>query len=186
MNIEKTKIDGVYFFTLQPREDERGFFMRVYDQTLMQDHGLDMNWVQENQAKSIQMHTLRGLHLQMPPQAETKLVRCIKGKIQDVWVDLRKKSSTFGQWDSIILSEENKKMVFIPKGFAHGYLSLEDNSEVIYKVDQAYAPQAEAGILWNDPELGIGWEVDKPILSPKDQKQPTFSDFKNTHEAIQL
>jgi len=150
------------------------FFVRTYDNNVFNENGLKFDWVQENHSKTVKSGTIRGLHFQLPPFAETKLVRCIRGKILDVFVDLRKNSPTFGKWDSIILSEDNYKMVLIPKGFAHGFLTLTDNCKVIYKVDNYYNPEYECGLIWNDSDLNINWGIDNPILSEKDKKNITF------------
>ena len=186
MNIEKRRIEGTYEITFSPIKDERGFFMRVYDQNILNENGIDINWVQENHAKSNKSGTLRGLHFQLPPHAETKLIRCIKGEIQDVWVDLRENSPTFGEWGAAILNDQNNKMILIPKGFAHGYCALKDDTEVVYKVDHHYQPDHEAGLLWNDPDVKIDWEIISPILSEKDENLPTLQQFKQKYGAIIL
>jgi len=170
MQISQGKINGVFEITLSLISDHRGFFMRAFDLNEFNKYGMNKMWVQENHSRSSQQGILRGLHFQFPPYAETKMVRCIRGKILDVFVDLRKDSRTFGQWDSLELSEENKKMVFIPRGFAHGFCTLTDESEVLYKVDNYYAPEYEGGLLWNDPDIGIDWPLEDPILSDKDRQ----------------
>ena len=140
--------------------------------------GLAADWELENEAWSEQRFTLRGLHFQAPPFAQTKLVRVIRGKILDVFVDIRKTSPTFGKWDSVELSEERGAAVYIPRGFAHGYCTLCDDVLVHYKVDNAYSPDHEMGIKWNDPELAVKWpEIGQPILSEKDQRLPSFTSF---------
>jgi dTDP-4-dehydrorhamnose 3,5-epimerase len=151
--------------------------MRAYDINEMNKYGLSRVWVQENHSRSEQKGIIRGLHFQMPPYTETKLVRCVKGAVLDVFVDLRKDSPTFGQWDSIELSEENKKMIFIPRGFAHGFCTLTEISEVFYKVDNFYAKDYEMGLLWNDKDLNIKWPVSQAIVSEKDAKNLSFNDF---------
>lgn len=180
MIISKGNLNGIYIIELKPFIDDRGFFMRTYDENefmrIWVNEGKG-NWVQENHSKSVQKGVLRGLHFQLPPFAETKLVRCIRGKIQDVFVDLRKDSDTFGKWDSVILSEDNFKCVLIPRGFAHGFCTLSDNCEVLYKVDNYYSPEYERGLIWNDPDIGIEWQVEKPILSEKDKKNKTFKEL---------
>ena len=177
MKIRYRKFTGVFEITLEPHEDERGFFMRIYDKLIFQKHNIDRIWVQENHSKSIKKGIIRGLHFQFPPYTETKLVRCIRGAIFDVFVDLRKGSPTFGEWDYIILSEENNKMIYIPRGFAHGFCTLTEISEVLYKVDNYYTPHAEGGIVWNDETLKIDWPVENPILSDKDARLPSFKEF---------
>ena len=186
MNIEERKLSGTFEIKLSPIKDERGFFMRTYDHDFFKSHGLNINWVQENHAKSAKKGTLRGLHFQLPPHAETKLIRCIKGKIQDVWVDLRENSPTFGEWDAAILTEQNKKMILIPKGFAHGYCALTNDAEVVYRVDHHYQPDHESGLLWNDPDVKIDWEIISPVLSEKDKNAPTLQQFKQKYGAIKL
>jgi dTDP-4-dehydrorhamnose 3,5-epimerase len=157
--------------------DKRGFFMRTFDESIFKEFGLDRKWVQENHSRSEKKGIIRGLHFQLPPYAETKMVRCINGVVFDVFVDLRIGSPTFGQWDSIELSAENKKMIFIPRGFAHGFCNLTDISEVVYKVDNYYSTENESGILWNDPDIGIDWPVKEPLLSEKDKKNMTLKEF---------
>lgn len=174
--IEK-ELKGVFEINPRPIEDHRGFFMRVYDEKLFKEYGLLRDWVQENHSRSEQKNTIRGLHFQMPPYSETKLIRCIRGAVLDVFVDLRKGSETFGQWDSIELSEVNRKIMFIPRGFAHGYRSLEDVCEVVYKVDNFYSPEYEKGLIWNDSDIGINWLCKNPVLSEKDKKNMTFKEF---------
>jgi dTDP-4-dehydrorhamnose 3,5-epimerase len=185
MEIQTLKIPGTYEITLSPIGDSRGFFMRTFDLNGFNKYGLNKIWVQENHARSAQKGIIRGLHFQFPPYAETKLVRCIRGKILDVFVDLRKDSNTFGQWDSIELSEENKNMVFIPRGFAHGYCTLTEESEVLYKVDNFYAPEYEGGLLWNDSDIGIQWPVSDPILSDKDKRNMSFKEFVDKYKYIE-
>ena len=178
VEIEEGKIAGVYQIHLHPKRDDRGFFMRTYDKTIFEKFDLKKTWIQENHSLSIHTNTLRGLHFQMPPFTETKLIRCIKGKIWDVFADLRCGSSTFGQWDAVELSEDESKMLLIPKGLAHGFLTLQDNCEVLYKVDNPYTPEFESGIIWNDPDLDIAWPLtEEPILSDKDARNQSFKAF---------
>ena len=186
MLIEERNFEGVFEIQLEPREDKRGFFMRVYDDTIFKEHRIHRNWVQENHSLSVGRGVIRGMHFQFPPHAETKLVRAIRGKIYDVFVDLRKNSSTFGQWDSIKLSADNKKLIYIPRGFAHGFCTLTKNCEVVYKVDNYYAPGSEGSIRWNDPDLGIDWPVDNPILSEKDSKAKSFREFIETYGGLEV
>lgn len=186
MEITKRPLDGVYEITLQPITDSRGFFMRAYDTDLFNRYGLSKIWVQENHSRSEQKGIIRGLHLQLPPYSETKLVRCINGAVLDVFVDLRKGSPTFGKWDSIELSAQNKKMILIPRGFAHGFCTLTPVSEVLYKVDNHYSKEHETGIIWNDPDIGIDWPVTEPILSEKDRNNITLKEFIAKYEGIML
>ena len=184
--IPNKKLPGVFEIILEPRTDERGFFLRTYDEKIFNENGISKNWVQENHSKSVQNGIIRGLHFQMPPYAETKLIRCIRGKIQDIFVDLRKDSSTFGQWDSVILSDEKFNVVLVPRGFAHGFCTLTENCEVIYKVDNYYNPSSEIGILWNDTDLKIEWQIENPILSEKDKQNMTFKQFVDKYGGIEL
>lgn len=184
MEIKERSIKGVFEVSLKPHLDGRGFFMRTFDINLFKEAGIEREWVQENHSRSVQKGIIRGLHFQLPPFAETKLVRCIKGAILDVFVDLRKDSITFGKYDSIELSEENKKMILIPRGFAHGFCTLTDISEVVYKVDNFYNKENERGLLWNDPDLSIKWPNDNPILSEKDTLNLTFKDFVKNYKSI--
>jgi dTDP-4-dehydrorhamnose 3,5-epimerase len=184
MNIIKRKFAGVCEIQLNPIFDQRGFFMRTWDIDLFKKSGLQHNWVQENHSRSEKKGIIRGVHFQFPPFSETKLVRCIKGAILDVFVDLRKDSESFGQWDSIELNEENKKMILVPKGFAHGFCTLSEISEVVYKVDNNYSKEHEAGIIWNDETLSIKWPVIDAIISERDSGNMTFTEFKNRFKGI--
>jgi len=186
MVIKKLKINGTFIIDLKPFQDFRGFFLRTYDDKIFKEAGLNYNWVQENHSRTAKKGTIRGLHFQFPPFAETKLIRCTRGKILDVFVDLRKNSPTFGKWDSIVLSEDNFKSVLVPRGFAHGFLTLTDDCEVIYKVDNYYSPQHECGLIWNDITINIEWGIDNPILSEKDKKNISFDDFANLYKGIEL
>ncbi|MEW6506948.1 MAG: dTDP-4-dehydrorhamnose 3,5-epimerase [Bacteroidota bacterium] len=186
MEVKELKLNGVYGIILEPLTDERGFFMRTYDRNIFKESGLNKEWVQENHSMTLNKGTIRGLHFQLPPFAETKLVRCIRGEVLDVFVDLRKDSETFGKWDSVILSEENYKMILIPRGFAHGFYTLTDNCEVTYKVDNYYSPAHEIGLLWNDTDLKIKWPEENPILSEKDKKNLTLKEFMNKFNSIEV
>lgn len=177
MDIKPLKLKGTFEITFKRFGDSRGYFMETYSRKVFAEHGLDNLWVQENQSLSTELHTIRGLHLQIPPFAQAKLLHIVQGKILDVFVDLRKDSATCGQWDSIILSEELCKSVFIPQGFAHGFCTLTENVIVQYKVDNPYAPDYERGIRWNDPDIGIDWNVTRPHLSERDLKMPFLKDF---------
>lgn len=186
MEIKERKLKGVFEITLNPIKDERGFFMRTYDDVLFSKQGLNLKWMQENHSRTENKNTIRGLHFQLPPFSETKLVRCIKGAILDVFVDLRENSNSFGQWDAIELSEENKKMIFIPRGFAHGFCTLTEISEVVYKVDNVYSKQHELGLIWNDEDIKINWPTQMPTLSEKDNLNLTLKEFINKHNAVKL
>ena len=170
--IIKSEIEGV--FTVEPTVfgDERGYFMETYNENDFKEEGIDLTFVQDNQSKSSK-GVLRGLHFQYT-QPQGKLVRVIKGEVFDVAVDLRKKSATYGKWVGEILSEENKKQLFVPKGFAHGFLVLSDEAEFVYKCTDFYNGDDEGGIIWNDPEIAIDWPLDgigeeNILLSEKDQ-----------------
>lgn len=152
-------------------EDNRGFFMETYRESHFRQGGIDHRFVQDNHSKS-RKNVLRGLHFQLNPMAQGKLVRCIRGKIWDVAVDIRKGSPWFGKWVAVELSEENRLMLWVPPGFAHGFVALEDETEVIYKVTAEFSPDLDRGIIWNDPDLKIEWPVTDPILSDKDSRLP--------------
>lgn len=186
MLIKEGKLKGVFEINLEPHEDNRGFFMRVYDDNVFRNYGLHQNWVQENHSYSKKKGTLRGLHFQFPPHAETKLVRVISGEVYDVILDLRKGSATFGEWDSFRISADNKKMIYIPRGFAHGMCTLTKSCVMLYKVDNYYAPESEGTIRWDDPDIGIDWPVDNPILSEKDSRAKSFIDFVETYGGLEV
>ncbi len=176
MNFEFVRLEIPEVVLIKPKvfEDARGFFMEAYKASVFAQAGINYAFVQDNHSKS-KKGVLRGLHYQLEPKAQGKLVRCIKGKIWDVAVDIRRGSPTFGKWVAVELSEENKYMLWIPPGFAHGFLALED-CEIIYKCTEEYAPELDRGIIWNDPDIAIPWPTDNPILSPKDAKLPRLKD----------
>ena len=184
MIINPGRLSGVYEITPEPLTDSRGFFTRTYDSKLFSEHGINMDWVQENHSRSEQKGIIRGLHFQFPPFAESKLVRAIKGAVLDVFVDLRAGSETFGQWDSVELSEQNMNMVLVPRGFAHGFCTLTEISEVLYKVDNFYSPEHEGGIYYMDETLGIEWPVSNALLSDKDKGQPSLKEFIARHGGL--
>ena len=186
MIIKERKFKGVFEIQLEPHEDKRGFFMRVYDDKIFKKHGIHRDWVQENYSLSVEKDIIRGMHFQFPPHSETKLVRVISGEIYDVFIDLRKSSPTFGKWDSIKLSADNKKMIYIPRGFAHGFCTLTKNSELIYKMDNYYTPTGVGIIRWNDSDLGIDWPVNDPILSEKDSKAKSFREFIEMYGGLEV
>jgi dTDP-4-dehydrorhamnose 3,5-epimerase len=186
MEIKERKLKGIFEIVLKSHEDSRGFFMRTFDEAIFKKNRIERKWVQENHSRSENKGIIRGLHFQKSPFTETKLVRCIRGAVLDVFVDLRKGSNTFGSWDSIKLSEENKKMIYIPRGFAHGFCTLTEVSEVLYKVDNFYNAISEVGLIWNDPDLAIDWPVEKPILSNKDLNNLSFKDFVNKYQSLDL
>ena len=177
MEYIKTAIEGVYIIEPKVFEDTRGYFMEAWKQAEFSAHIGEVDFIQDNESKS-SYGVLRGLHYQKGELSQAKLVRVIKGKVLDVAVDLRKSSPTFGKHVMVELSETNKRQFFIPHGFAHGFLVLSEEAIFTYKVDRPYAPQAEAGIRWNDPELGIEWPIDpaEVLTSEKDLKQPLLKD----------
>jgi dTDP-4-dehydrorhamnose 3,5-epimerase len=175
----KTDFEGLWVFEPRVFEDERGYFFESFNlKTLKEETGLEMNFVQDNESKS-SGGVLRGMHFQINPMAQAKLVRVVKGSVQDVVVDIRKKSPTYGKHFSIVLSEQNKKQLLIPRGFAHGFLTLEDDVIFCYKCDNYYSKTHDAGILWNDPALNIQWMMpsDNLILSEKDVNLPLLSEI---------
>ncbi|AHV99283.1 dTDP-4-dehydrorhamnose 3,5-epimerase [Paenibacillus sabinae] len=177
MKFTKTNLEGVLIVEPAVFGDHRGWFMETYSQAKFLEQGIDLTFVQDNQSYSAVKGTLRGLHYQLNPKAQTKLVRCTRGVIYDVAVDIRKGSPTYGQWFGIELSAENKKQLLIPKGFAHGFMTLTEDVEVQYKCDELYAPDCDGGILWNDPDIGVKWPIDVvPVLSAKDEKAPLLKD----------
>ena len=175
MIFTETPLAGAYVIALEPREDERGFFARAFCKNELAEHGLPNEIVQANLSFNHKRGTLRGMHMQVPPHGEDKMVRCIAGAIWDAIVDLRPGSPTYLKWFGVELSAANRLMLYVPKGFAHGYQSLTDGSEVLYMVTQFYTPGAERGLRWNDPAFGIPWPVSDPILSPKDAAAPDFT-----------
>ncbi len=177
MKLTETVLDGVWIVEPQVFGDHRGWFMETYSDKKFKEHGITLNFVQDNHSYSATKGTLRGLHYQLNPKAQTKLVRCTQGSIFDVAVDVRKGSPTYGKWFGIELSAVNKKQLLIPKGFAHGFMTLVENVEVQYKVDELYSPECDGGIFWNDPAIGIEWPMDvAPVLSAKDEKAPLLKD----------
>lgn len=168
---------------LRPRrlEDSRGWFSETFKKKDFLSLGLDLDFVQDNHSLSRAVGTLRGIHFQTPPHAQDKLVRCVRGRIFDVAVDLRKSSPTYGRWVGEELSAENGAQLFIPVGFGHAFLTLEPDSEVIYKVTDYYAPECDGGVRWNDPDIGIAWPpiIEEPHLSSKDQALPFLADFES-------
>ena len=176
MKITKTKLEGVVIIEPDVFGDNRGFFMESWNKKKMAEAGLDYDFVQDNHSKSTVKGTLRGIHFQKGDKAQAKLVRCVKGAVLDVAVDLRRNSPTFKQWVGVELSEENKKQLLIPRGFGHGFVTLTDDVEFLYKADNYYAPEADAGIRWNDPEIGVEWGIENPILSEKDRNNPFLKD----------
>lgn len=175
MKLIETELAGVKIFEPTVFEDYRGYYMESYSARTMEQMGISNIFVQDNHFLSLKKGTIRGIHFQNSPKAQSKLLRCTKGALLDIVVDLRKGSPTYKKWISVELSEENKKQIFIPKGFGHACISLVDNTEGQYKVDEFYEPQYDRAIAWNDPELNIDWQMDEIIVSEKDKNAPFLS-----------
>ena len=178
MKITKTNIDGLIIFEPEIYKDNRGSFFESWNVKKFKDIGIDDHFVQDNQSNSSK-GILRGLHFQKPPNAQAKLVRVIRGSVLDVAVDLRSNSSTYGKHYCIVLSDKNFKSFYIPKGFAHGFVALEDNTIFSYKCSDMYNKESEGCLLWNDQDLGIDWNINNPIISQKDMQGQHFNDFKS-------
>ncbi len=177
MEFQKTTLKDAYLIKTKVFQDERGFFLESYSKKEFENAGIMANFVQDNHSMSVSKGVLRGLHFQLPPHTQAKFVRVVKGSVYDVIVDLRKDSPTFGKWEGFNLSAENFLMLYVPRGFAHAFCTLKDNTEFLYKTDNFYAPQSDSGIIWNDPSLKIDWPIENPILSEKDQKLQTFEEL---------
>ena len=176
MEIIKTSIKDLLVIKPDVFRDERGYFYESYNKERFAKEGLTMTFIQDNESKSSK-GVLRGLHFQKPPYAQGKLVRVVKGAVMDIAVDLRKDSPTYGKWESRLLTEENKEMFWIPEGFAHGFVTLEDDTIFNYKCTNIYNKESEGSILWNDPDININWNIENPILSEKDKISPLFKNF---------
>lgn len=176
IEIVKTKIRDLYIIKPQVFEDERGYFFESYNKETFLQNGMDQNFAQDNESRSMK-GVLRGLHFQKPPHAQGKLVRVVRGAVMDVAVDLRKSSPTYGKWDSVELTGKNKWMYWIPPGFAHGFVTLEDNTVFSYKCTSVYHKASEVCIRWDDPTLNIDWKISHPTLSGKDMDGIPFQDF---------
>jgi len=174
MRFTETPLKGAWTIDLEPRGDERGFFARAFCQNEFDAHGLKRDLAQANLSYNPKRATLRGMHYQIPPHAEVKIVRCTRGAIYDVIIDLRADSATRFQWFGVELSADNRTALYVPEGFAHGYQSLTEESEVFYLVTEFYAPGSERGIRWNDPRFAIRWPLPDPVLSPKDAAHPDY------------
>jgi dTDP-4-dehydrorhamnose 3,5-epimerase len=174
MTFSKTAIPDVFLISLNRNEDERGFFARTFCRSEFTEHGLNPDLVQCSISFNKQRGTLRGMHFQKPPYEETKVVRCTMGAMFDVIIDLRPDSPTFKQWLSFELNAENRSMLYIPRGLAHGFLTLEDNTEVLYQMSDRYVPESAAGVRWNDMAFGIQWPETPRIISVKDQEYTDF------------
>jgi len=174
MKFTETHLEGAFLIDLEKRGDDRGFFARMFCAKAFADRGLEGQFVQANNSLSKTKGTLRGLHYQLDPMAEVKLVRCIQGAFYDAILDLRPDSPTFGQSFGAVLSAENRRMMYVPKGFAHGFVTLEDNSEVMYLVSQYYSQELERGIRWDDPNFRIEWPLAPVVISDRDQAHVNF------------
>ncbi|NSX56582.1 dTDP-4-dehydrorhamnose 3,5-epimerase [Parasulfitobacter algicola] len=181
MQITKTDLPGVLILTPKRFGDARGFFSEVYNRKTLLDHGIDIEFVQDNHSLSVDVGVLRGLHYQTPPHAQDKLVRVGAGRIFDVAVDIRRGSPSYGKWIGVELSADNGKQLLIPKGFLHGFVTYEPSTEVLYKCSDVYAPDCDGAVHYADPEIGIDWsiETNKVILSDKDASAPFMADFES-------
>jgi dTDP-4-dehydrorhamnose 3,5-epimerase len=181
MQVIDTEIRGLKILLPKKIGDNRGFFSEVFNERLLADAGITARFVQDNHSLSAEKGVVRGLHYQLPPMAQDKLLRVVHGKILDIAVDIRRHSPTFGQSVAVVLSAQNWKQLFVPAGFAHGFVTLEPNTEVLYKVTNYYSPEHERGIRWNDPDLGIDWGIshESAILSPRDRVHPLLKEVKD-------
>lgn len=178
MQVIPTEISDVKILVPKQFKDHRGFFSEVYSTKLLKDAGVDAAFVQDNHSLSVEKGVLRGLHYQVAPMAQAKLIRVVRGAILDVALDVRRGSPTFGRHVTAVLSAENWRQAYVPVGFAHGFVTLEPNTEVLYKVSTFYSPQHERGVRWNDPALGINWGIreDDAVLSDRDRRHPVLKD----------
>jgi len=176
MIFQETKLKGAYIIEPEKREDERGFFARTWCQREFTEQGLNPRLMQCNISFNLKRGTLRGMHYQIPPFEEAKLVRCSRGAIYDVIIDLRPCSSTFKQWLAVEVTADNRQMLYIPASFAHGFQTLEDNTEVAYYISEFYAPEHARGIRWNDPAFAIQWPIETRAISERDQAYPDFTE----------
>ena len=174
MTFTEAPLPGAYLIDVEKRGDERGFFARAFCEKEFGEHHLATRFVQANDSLSARKGTLRGMHYQLAPRAETKLVRCIRGALYDVILDLRKGSTTFGRSFGAELSADNRRMMYVPKGFAHGFVTLADDTEAFYLVDEHYAPEQERGLRWNDPRFDIRWPISPVVISDKDRGHRDF------------
>ncbi len=179
MQIEKTILDGVLIVTPKRFEDARGFFCESWNRRVMTEHGITIDWVQDNHSLSVREGSVRGLHFQAPPHAQAKLVRCGRGVLYDVVVDIRRGSPTWGQWIGVELSPENGRQILIPEGFLHGFVTRAPNTEIIYKCSDYYAPECDGAVRYDSPTLEIDWGLNgsQPVLSDKDAAAQTFDSF---------
>lgn len=174
MIFTETKLKGAFIIEPERLEDKRGFFARIWSQQEFKAHGLNPQLVQCNISLNKRKGTLRGMHYQAAPHEEAKVVRCTMGAIYDVIIDLRPESPTFKQHIAVVLTAENHKMLYVPEGFAHGFQTMEDNTEIVYQMSEIYVPEYARGVRWNDPAFGIRWPIDEPIVLERDQNYPDF------------
>jgi dTDP-4-dehydrorhamnose 3,5-epimerase len=184
MKITPLRLEGTFIIELDPKKDERGFLMRAFDKKIFEEYSIPTGWVQENQSNSTKKDIVRGLHFQFPPFMEAKMVRVLHGAIQDYFVDLRKGSPTYGQYDTITLTEDNYKAVIIGRGLAHGFCTLTDDVIMMYHHDNYYSKKFESGIIWNDKDIAIAWPPQTPMLSERDKKFMTFKEFDEKHNGL--
>ena len=184
MKFTPLSMAGAHLIDLEKRGDDRGFFARFFCEKEFAQHGLVTRFAQINNSLTSKKGTLRGMHYQLPPSAEVKVVRCIRGALFDIILDLRPHSATFGQWFGETLSAENRRMMYVPEGFAHGFLTLEPDTEALYLVSAPYAPEAERGIRYNDPKFGIQWPIAPVELSEKDKAWPDFDPVYHGADAL--
>ena len=178
MQIEETSLPGVLIITPRRFGDARGFFSESWNKALLADHGIDLEFVQDNHSLSEAVNTVRGLHFQSPPHAQDKLVRCGRGALMDVVVDIRVGSPTWGRWFGVVLSAENGRQMLVPKGFLHGFATRQPDTEIIYKCTDYYAPDCDGAVRFDDPAIGIDWGLSgAPVLSDKDAGAPLLADF---------
>ena len=177
MKFSRTTLPGLWLIELELREDERGFLARTYCEKEFAALGLNTRWPQCNLTLTKKRGAIRGMHFQAEPKPEIKLIRCAAGKIFDVLVDVRRNSPTFGKWEGFELSAENRRQLYVPGGFAHGFQCLADNCEVFYQMSESYFPELARGLWWNDPAVGIGWPLPEATLSERDQKLPLLADL---------
>ena len=175
---KRLDISDVILVSCKVFPDERGIFLETFKESIFKENGIDVRFVQDNYSHSIK-GVIRGLHYQKDPKAQAKLVNVIRGKIFDVAVDIRKNSPTYGKWVGEVLSDKNHNLLYVPVGFAHGFLVLSDEADVVYKVNQEYSPEHDRGIIWNDSEIGVIWSTDNPIIAQKDLVQPTLKNADN-------
>ncbi|MFZ5865529.1 MAG: dTDP-4-dehydrorhamnose 3,5-epimerase [Thermodesulfobacteriota bacterium] len=174
MKFTETELPGAFLIELEPNEDDRGFFARTFCRTEFEERGLVTDFVQSSISFNKKKGTLRGMHFQAPPREEVKLVRCTRGSVYDVIVDLRPGSPTFKHWTALELSADNRWSLYIPKGFAHGFQTFEDNSELLYMISEPYHPESARGVRWDDPAFGIAWPFEPTTVSETDKSYPEF------------